>query len=742
MLGNPSQRTRGIRFVHSLLFYMVVAFFSAASAQAATVTLAWDPSTSAVAGYRVYYGQASGAYTATTPIAPELVTGTQHTTPDLPAGTYYFAVKAFDSAGNESPYSNEVSTTIGATVSAPTAAFTYTLNPTSATAPVVASFTDGSTGTITGWSWTFGDGATGTSQNPSHTYASAGTYTVSLTVTGPGGSHTTSRAITVNAPLSAPVASFTAAMSPTTGQVPLSVIFTDTSTGTVTTRSWKFSDTTTAFSTQTVARSYNAPGTYTAELTVGNASGSSTAIQTITAVVASPTADFSANVTSGTAPLTVRFTDASTPADTVTAWAWNFGDGNSGVNNTSTEQNPVHIYTAAGTYTVTLTATNASGSGTKVKTGFVTVTPSNITEGLVAAFNFEEGAGSVVVDASGNANHGIVSGAVRTASGKFGNALTFDGVDDGVSIADAQTLSLANGMTLEAWVYPTVAMSGWKSVVTKENPAGSTPYDLFANSDVDRPAAAVYTTDRSPIYGTLPLGTNQWVHLAATYDGVTMRLYVNGQAVSAQPETGDIQVTGGALRIGGVTGQFFKGIIDEVRVYDRALSASEIQTDQSTAIATSSPANPLLGEQSIGPVTETLLQGVAMAFQATATETGTMAQLPVYVDAGSLCARVSAGVYSDKSGVPGTLIAVGSLSAPKAGAWNTVLMPATSIDAGGTYWVAILSTSGTLKFHDQAGTTLKPAYKNKQTGLKALPTIWKTGTRTLNGPMSAYGAGY
>jgi PKD repeat protein len=79
-----------------------------------------------------------------------------------------------------------------------------------------------------------------------------------------------------------------------------------------------------------------------------------------------PTAEFSADVTSGTAPLTVTFTDAST--DSPTSWAWDFGDTGS-----SSDQNPEHEYAAAGTYTVTLTATNADGSDDEVKVAYITV---------------------------------------------------------------------------------------------------------------------------------------------------------------------------------------------------------------------------------------------------------------------------------------------------------------------------------------------------------------------------------
>jgi hypothetical protein len=82
--------------------------------------------------------------------------------------------------------------------------------------------------------------------------------------------------------------------------------------------------------------------------------------------VSVPAADFTGTPTSGTEPLSVAFTDAST--NTPTSWAWTFGDGG-----TSTSQNPTHSYAAAGTYTVALVATNSSGSDTKTRTGYITV---------------------------------------------------------------------------------------------------------------------------------------------------------------------------------------------------------------------------------------------------------------------------------------------------------------------------------------------------------------------------------
>jgi len=102
---------------------------------------------------------------------------------------------------------------------------------TSGFAPLEVQFTDQSTGTISSWSWNFGDGSTSNERDPVYTYTQPGGYTVSLTVTGPGGSDTETLAnlIQVEEAPSAPVASFTA--SPTSGTSPLQVQFTDQSAG-------------------------------------------------------------------------------------------------------------------------------------------------------------------------------------------------------------------------------------------------------------------------------------------------------------------------------------------------------------------------------------------------------------------------------------------------------------------------------------------------------------------------------
>jgi PKD repeat protein len=340
-------------------------------------------------------------------------------------------------------------------------------------------------------------------------------------------------------------------------------------------------------------RSYNATTT----------SGYSTEVNTVVGAAATgPVASFTASSTSGTAPLTVNFTDTSTGG--ATAWSWNFGNGSS-----STAKNPSATYTTAGTFTVTLTATASGKSNSTSKTitvsaptgGGGTGGSTAVKSGLVAAYGFEESSGSQVIDASGFGNHGTISNATRVTTTHFGRVLSFSGTNSSwVTVTDKASLDLSSGVTLEAWVYPTASMSGWDTVMTKEQ-TGGLAYALSANSSANRPNTTVNVggTDRQLTAGSY-LPANAWTHLAATYNGSTQRLYVNGALVGSRAQTGAITLSSGALRIGGnsVWGSYFKGYIDEVRVYNRELSQAEISDDSKAAVVglvstSSSRSNPV-----------------------------------------------------------------------------------------------------------------------------------------------------
>jgi hypothetical protein len=108
------------------------------------------------------------------------------------------------------------------------------------------------------------------------------------------------------------------------------------------------------------------------------------------------------------------------------------------------------------------------------------------TPGPVASYGFGEGTGSTTGDSTGNGHTGTLSGPTWTAAGKNGNALSFDGVNDWVTVPDKDDLDLATEVTLEAWVYPTTTNSIWRTAVAKEQTGGIT-YALFPNSSVGRP---------------------------------------------------------------------------------------------------------------------------------------------------------------------------------------------------------------------------------------------------------------
>src|SRR6266850_888276 len=209
--------------------------------------------------------------------------------------------------------------------------------------------------------------------------------------------------------------------------------------------------------------------------------------------------------------------------------------------------------------------------------------------GLVAAYGFAEGAGPTVADSSGSNNTGTISGATWTPAGRFGSALVFNGTSAVVTVPSAASLQLLTGMTLEAWVYPTVAPAGWRAVLAKNTDR----YYLMASSDQgNRPVVGgTWTAGNQNTVGPSVLAVNTWTHLAATFDGATVRLYVNGVQVASQAQTTALTTSTGTLQIGGdaYTGENIAGRIDEVRIYNRALSAAEIQGDMNTAVGGTPP---------------------------------------------------------------------------------------------------------------------------------------------------------
>ncbi|HWV99225.1 MAG TPA: PKD domain-containing protein [Candidatus Acidoferrum sp.] len=235
-----------------------------------------------------------------------------------------------------------------------------TANPTNGLEPLAVSFTaaavDGAGHTVTNWNWDFGDGSTSTAQNPSHAYSTSGTFPVALIENGNGVPVAgTAQSITVS-PLTVV---FTA--NPTNVLESLAVSFSsagvDNGGNTLTNWNWNFGDGS-ASTAQNPSHAYAARGTFSVALVATNNLGLMVGGLGPSITVTPLTLAFTANPTSGTIPLTVNFSSASTDSagHAVTNWNWNFGDGS-----TSTAQNPSHTYTNSGTFSVALLATNDIG---------------------------------------------------------------------------------------------------------------------------------------------------------------------------------------------------------------------------------------------------------------------------------------------------------------------------------------------------------------------------------------------
>jgi chitodextrinase len=205
--------------------------------------------------------------------------------------------------------------------------------------------------------------------------------------------------------------------------------------------------------------------------------------------------------------------------------------------------------------------------------------------GLVGAWAFGEGIGTSTADASGNGNVGTSTGASWSTQGRFGNALSFNGLNSVVRVADSASLDLSSAMTLSAWIRPAASQSGWRTILQRQVDA----YFLNASNSAGplRPSGGGTIGGGTPWLSgptASPVGT--WTHVALTYDGAALRLNVNGNQAASRPMGGAIETNNNPLWIGGNQpyGEYFNGLIDEVRVYNRALTQPDIQTDMNTPI--------------------------------------------------------------------------------------------------------------------------------------------------------------
>lgn len=268
---------------------------------------------------------------------------------------------------------------------------------------------------------------------------------------------------------------------------------------------------------------------------------------------------------------------------------------------TSTTSVPTSISSVSSTFTTGITSTSLQTTSlpttysTPITSTTVTVSPSTSTTstkpiiplptGVIAVWHFDEGIGSTTIDGSGN-NYNGTADKMDVAScwvdGKLDKALKFDGVDDRITISNSENINMSKSITVEFWVksgLPSQQKYQLFTIMEKSHGyQGITGW--YFQSEYDKNAIGFGFGNGSIWYGVgtgTGIADNTWHHIAGTFDGTEIKIYLDGTLANKKTTTGAIAANTGPIIIGahGLE-RYFNGIIDEVYIYNIALSADII----------------------------------------------------------------------------------------------------------------------------------------------------------------------
>ena len=209
----------------------------------------------------------------------------------------------------------------------------------------------------------------------------------------------------------------------------------------------------------------------------------------------------------------------------------------------------------------------------------------------VGIWLFDEDSGDTAGDSSRQANHGTLMNGPERVDGKLGKALSFNGANH-VEVADSESLDIADAVTIVAWVYRRTSQTGWRVLVSREKGTGLEEHYFLGLSGS---AARWFVHTQESEYSDTEIGptvpNGEWIHMAGTYDGSDVILYINGQKEFTTSHSGvftdDVNpvVMGAGTNNSGVSFvEHFDGIIDEVAIFDVALSESDIKAIMSQGL--------------------------------------------------------------------------------------------------------------------------------------------------------------
>jgi chitodextrinase len=272
---------------------------------------------------------------------------------------------------------------------------------------------------------------------------------------------------------------------------------------------------------------------------------------------------------------------------------------------------------------------------------------------VVLGYGFDAGTGATVADQSGSGNNGTLVNGATWGPGKNGGGMLFDGADDHVSVADSSSLSIAgNQLSFSAWVYPT-ATSGTRIIAGKpySSTAHIAPYYSYALYLIDTNRVTFRlrlgsTTRSLNTQQTLP--ANAWSHVAGVYDGSTMTIYINGAPASSTSASGNITpfATPLLLGINGEKTQAWSGYLDDVRLSNRALTSSELQTHMNTPVGGASGTDTTAPTVAISAPAQSSTVSGTISVSATAADNIAVVGVRFLLDGAALGAEDTSSPYS------------------------------------------------------------------------------------------------
>lgn len=199
---------------------------------------------------------------------------------------------------------------------------------------------------------------------------------------------------------------------------------------------------------------------------------------------------------------------------------------------------------------------------------------------VVGVWLFDEGDGDIAEDSSGNENDGELIGGPEWVEGKFGSALEFDGASAHVLVPDSESLHPTAEITLGAWIYPKGFTPNGNGLLTKEG-----QYILGLNWPQGGNAEKLnlWLTIGGWIFFTSddPVSADSWNHVVVTYDGSIKKAYIDGDLVNSVDQGGEVGISANPILIAqgntGVGAQAFEGLIDELAIFNVALTDAEVK---------------------------------------------------------------------------------------------------------------------------------------------------------------------